>query len=164
MAGRKTIAITDRQFAVLRALWAAGPLTVRELLDRLPEADRPPYTTMLGLLQSMEKGGLVVPDRDGPAHRYRPTLSERAAGVSLGIYQMFFFLGAGTGTAILGAILAARRAAGTAALNPFYSGTPSAVPFSSTFLVAALAVVLALVAAFSISTKTAKESAQPESG
>ena len=83
MAGRKAIAITDRQFAVLRVLWAAGPLTVRELIDRLPEGDRPPYTTMLGLLQSMEKGGLVVPDKDGQAHRYRPTLTERAATANL---------------------------------------------------------------------------------
>ena len=79
MAGRKTIAITDRQFAALRVLWAAGPLTVRELIDRLPAEGRPPYTTVLGLLQTMEKAGLVVPDRDGPAHRYRPTLSEREA-------------------------------------------------------------------------------------
>lgn len=83
MAGRKAIAITGRQFAALRALWAAGPLTVRELIDRLPEGERPPYTTMLGLLQSMEKAGLVAPARDGPAHRYRPTLTEREATANL---------------------------------------------------------------------------------
>ena len=54
MAGRKTIALTDRQFAVLRILWEAGPLTVRELMERLPRGDRQPYTTVLGLLQTME--------------------------------------------------------------------------------------------------------------
>ena len=83
MAGRKTIAITDRQFAVLRALWAAGPATVRELMDRLPAGTRPPYTTVLGLLQSMEKGGLVAHDQEGQAHRYRPTLTEREATANL---------------------------------------------------------------------------------
>ncbi len=83
MAGRKTIAITDRQFAVLRALWADGPATVRELVDRLPAAGRPPYTTMLGLLQSMEKGGLVAHDKEAQTHRYRPTLTEREATSNL---------------------------------------------------------------------------------
>ncbi len=83
MAGRKTIAITDRQFTVLRVLWAAGPLTVRELIDQLPKGDRPPYTTVLGLLQSMEKGGLVVHDKEAQTHRYRPTQTEREATSNL---------------------------------------------------------------------------------
>jgi len=83
MAGRKTIAITDRQFAVLRALWASGPLTVRELMDLLPDGDRAPYTTVLGLLQSMEKGGLVVHEKEAQTHRYRPTQTEREATSSL---------------------------------------------------------------------------------
>ena len=83
MAGRKTIAITDRQFAVLRVLWAAGPLTVRELMDRLPDGAKLPYTTVLGLLQSMEKGGLVVHDKEAQTHRYRPTQTEREATSSL---------------------------------------------------------------------------------
>jgi hypothetical protein len=29
MAGRKALAITERQFQVLRVLWEHGPLTVR---------------------------------------------------------------------------------------------------------------------------------------
>ena len=57
MAGRKTIAITDRQFAALRVLWAHGPLTVRELMGQLPRGDSQPYTTVLALLQGMEKAG-----------------------------------------------------------------------------------------------------------
>ena len=36
MAGRKQIAITERQFAVLRLLWEHGALTVRELRECLP--------------------------------------------------------------------------------------------------------------------------------
>ena len=59
MAGRKTLAITDRQFEALRVLWDHGPLTVRQLMERLPRGDRQPYTTVLGLLQNMEKAGLV---------------------------------------------------------------------------------------------------------
>jgi predicted transcriptional regulator len=83
MAGRKTIAITDRQFGVLRVLWASGPLTVRELMEHLPGGDRQPYTTVLGLLQGMEKAGLVVHEKEAQTHRYRPTLTEREATKSL---------------------------------------------------------------------------------
>jgi predicted transcriptional regulator len=83
MAGRKTIAITDRQFAVLRALWECGPLTVRELMEHLPGGDRQPYTTVLGLLQGMQKAGLVVHEKEAQTHRYRPTLTEREATKNL---------------------------------------------------------------------------------
>ncbi len=94
MAGRKTIAITDRQFAVLRVLWERGPLTIRELLERLPGGESQPYTTVLGLLQGMEKAGLVAHDKENQAHRYRPLLSEReATGDLLSDFVRRFFLG-----------------------------------------------------------------------
>lgn len=83
MAGRKTIAIKDRQFAVLRVLWTHGPLTVRELMDHLPRGAKQPYTTVLGLLQNMEKGGLVAHEKEAQTHRYRPLLTEREATSNL---------------------------------------------------------------------------------
>src|SRR5262245_2990046 len=79
MAGRKQVAITERQFEVLRLLWEHGPLTVRELRERLPRGGELPYTTVLGLLQGMEKAGLVAHGAEAPAHRYRPLVSEREA-------------------------------------------------------------------------------------
>ena len=83
MAGRKTLALTDRQFAALQVLWQHGPLTVRQLMEHLPRGDRQPYTTVLGLLQGMEKAGLVVHEKEAQTHRYRPTLSEREATKNL---------------------------------------------------------------------------------
>jgi predicted transcriptional regulator len=79
MAGRKTLALTDRQFAVLQILWETGPLTVRELMERLPRGDRQPYTTVLGLLQTMEKAGLVTHDQEGVTYLYAAALSRRKA-------------------------------------------------------------------------------------
>jgi predicted transcriptional regulator len=97
MAGRKAIAITDRQFAVLSVLWGHGPATVRALIDRLPEGRDVPYTTVLGLLQTMEKAGLVEAEKDAPAHRYRPTLSRReATGRLLRDFLGRFFRGSAT--------------------------------------------------------------------
>lgn len=72
-------------------------------------------------------------------------LSAEIAGVGFGIYQLFFFLGSGTGAAVFGAVLAARQHAGTAALNPLYHGDTATAAFSDVYLIACLAVVGALV-------------------
>src|SRR4051794_23316122 len=94
MAGRKTIAITERQFAVLRVLWEHGPLTVRELMERLPEGGELPYTTVLGLVQTMEKAGLLAHEKEGLTHRYRPLLTRReATGNLLSDFLARFFHG-----------------------------------------------------------------------
>lgn len=79
MAGRKTLVLTDRQFEVLSQLWEHGPQTVRELLGRLSRDADLPYTTVLGLLQSMEKAGLVAHDSEKRTHRYRPLVSQAEA-------------------------------------------------------------------------------------
>jgi predicted transcriptional regulator len=94
MAGKKQLAITERQFAVLELLWDHGPMTVREVLARLPRGRGLPYTTVLGLLQGMERGGLVAHGGEQPAHRYRPVLSRRqATGTLLGDFVRRFFRG-----------------------------------------------------------------------
>ena len=76
MAGRKTLALTDRQFEVLELLWKHGPQTVRELLKHVPRGADMPYTTLLGLLQTMEKAGLVGHDVEKQTHRYRALVSQ----------------------------------------------------------------------------------------
>ena len=83
MAGRKVLAITERQFAVLRVLWEQGPQTVRGLMEHLPRGEEQPYTTTLGLVQSMEKAGLLAHEKEGLSHRYRATVSQREATGSL---------------------------------------------------------------------------------
>lgn len=83
MAGRKPLVISARQFEVLGLLWDHGPMTVREMLERLPGGLSVPYTTVLGLLQSMERAGLVTHDAESQAHRYRPLLSRQEATGSL---------------------------------------------------------------------------------
>ncbi len=94
MAGRKGLAITERQFEVLRVLWGHGPQTVRGLMVLLPRGDRQPYTTVLGLLQGMEKAGLVDHEKDGITHRYRPLVSrEEGTGNLLSDFLARFFHG-----------------------------------------------------------------------
>jgi BlaI family transcriptional regulator, penicillinase repressor len=94
MAGRKVLAITERQFAVLRVLWERGPLSARGLMEYLPRGDRQPYTTVLGLMQVMEKAGLVDHEKQGAAHVYRAALSrQEATGNLLSDFLAKFFHG-----------------------------------------------------------------------
>jgi predicted transcriptional regulator len=94
MAGRRVLAITERQFQVMRVLWEHGPLTVREMMEHLPRGDDQPYTTVLGLMQTMEKAGLVAHEKEGITHRYRPLVSrQQATGSLLGDFLRRFFQG-----------------------------------------------------------------------
>jgi predicted transcriptional regulator len=91
---RKQLAITERQFEVLSLLWDHGPMTVRELLDRLDRDHPLPYTTVLGLLQNMERAGLATHDVENQTHRYRALLSrEQATGTLLSDFVTRFFRG-----------------------------------------------------------------------
>ncbi|HKH77990.1 MAG TPA: MFS transporter [Rubrobacteraceae bacterium] len=82
-------------------------------------------------------------------------LGPEEVGAGLGIFNGAFFLGGGTGPAVIGAFLAARREADAGALNPLYE--LDAAAFSDAFLVLALALLISLVAALGLRSTTAKE-------
>ncbi|PHL00558.1 transcriptional regulator [Neolewinella marina] len=76
------MAPTEGELSILRVLWEAGPLTVREVNDRLNRrllkqrsAAEPPekpigYTTTLKLMQVMADKGLVHRDTSARSHVY----------------------------------------------------------------------------------------------
>ena len=72
MAGKSPSALSGREYAILKILWEHGPLTVREIRERLGigGVDEVPYTTVLSLLQLMEKKGYVRHEADGKTYRY----------------------------------------------------------------------------------------------
>ncbi|MBA2276852.1 MAG: MFS transporter, partial [Chloroflexia bacterium] len=76
------------------------------------------------------------------------SLPADAVGGGMGIYSGAFFLGAGTGPALIGALLAARQEAGAVAINPLY--TLDAAPYSDAFLALAVAPLIALIAALGL--------------
>jgi len=76
-------------------------------------------------------------------------------GAGLGIFNGAFFLGGGTGPAVIGAFLAARKEADEGALNPLY--TLDAAAFSDAFLLLGLALLISLVAALGLRSTTAKD-------
>ncbi len=69
---------TDFEFEILQELWNSGPLTVRQVHDRL-NARRPlVYTTVLKAMQIMHEKRLVSRDDSERAHLYRAAVEEAA--------------------------------------------------------------------------------------
>jgi DHA2 family metal-tetracycline-proton antiporter-like MFS transporter/DHA2 family florfenicol/chloramphenicol resistance protein-like MFS transporter len=83
------------------------------------------------------------------------SLRPEEVGAGLGIFNGAFFLGGGTGPAVIGAFLAARKEAEAGALNPLYA--LDAAAYSDAFLVLSLALLISLVATLGLRRTTAKE-------
>lgn len=81
-------------------------------------------------------------------------LPASAIGAGMGIFSGAFFLGGGTGAALIGAFLAARQEAATEAINPLYRLT--AAPFSDAFLAMTAVLVLGSVTALGLRGRNAK--------
>jgi len=77
---------TDRELEALKVLWKRGRATVREIWQSLSRADAElAYTTVLSLMQTMERKGLVGHEPAGRAYAYfakvgRESTFEKLAG------------------------------------------------------------------------------------
>jgi len=83
---RKSIEeLGELQRVAMEALWRLGEARVREVRDHLAAAGRPlAYTTVLSVLQKLERTGWVRFRRDGRTHVYRPARSrEEESGRSV---------------------------------------------------------------------------------
>lgn len=87
-------------------------------------------------------------------------LAGEEVGAGMGIFQGLYFLGGGTGPALVGALLAARAEGGFDAINPLYA--LDAAPYSDAFLAMVLALVLALAVALVLRSPNHPRSRQPE--
>jgi BlaI family penicillinase repressor len=70
--------IGSLQIRVMRALWRRGDGTVHEVLEDFPAAERPAYTTILHVLRTLERRGLVGHVKQARQHRYRPLVDADA--------------------------------------------------------------------------------------
>lgn len=68
---------SDLELQILGVLWAAGPSSVREVLQSMPDGKTRAYTTILSCLQVMEKKGLVTHRREGQGYIYRPAVQKQ---------------------------------------------------------------------------------------
>ena len=63
---------SELEMQVLAVLWEHGPCTARNVLELLPDRKNRAYTTVLSVMQMMEKKNLLAHDRKGNANLYRP--------------------------------------------------------------------------------------------
>ena len=75
----KTQPPSDLELQVLAVLWRRGALTARDVREALPDGKHRAYTTVLSVLQVMEKKGLVSHTVSGQANVYRPEVTRRQA-------------------------------------------------------------------------------------
>jgi predicted transcriptional regulator len=69
--------------AVMDVLWASdSPLTVRDVLDRLPAQRNLAYTTVMTVLGNLHRKGMLEREAAGRAYSYRPTLSRQGAAAA----------------------------------------------------------------------------------
>ena len=65
---------TEAELSILRVLWANGPSTVRQVVERSESGTG--YTTILKLLQIMTEKGLVTRDDSQQSHVFTPSQPE----------------------------------------------------------------------------------------
>jgi predicted transcriptional regulator len=68
------------QRAVLEILWELGEGTVAQVRERLARREQPAYTTVLSVMQKLEKAGWLTHREDGRAYIYVPACSREEAG------------------------------------------------------------------------------------
>ena len=73
----KTVQPSELELQVLAMLWREGPQTVRQVRENLPDGKDRAYTTVLTVLQVMEKKGLVDHGKVGNVHLYRPLVTRQ---------------------------------------------------------------------------------------
>src|SRR5213079_2899388 len=70
----------DLQKAVMEAAWDLGEATVQQVRDRIGGKKPPAYTTVLSVMQKLEKAGWLDHRAEGRTYVYRPTKSRREVG------------------------------------------------------------------------------------
>ncbi len=68
---------SNLEMQVLSVLWDQGPATARQVLEALPDKKERAYTTVLSVMQVMEKKGLLRHTTEGNRHIYAPTVKKR---------------------------------------------------------------------------------------
>jgi predicted transcriptional regulator len=73
---RKPVGATDAELAVLKVLWARGPLTAKAIAETVyPDGAESEFAAVHSFLQRLERKGLVARDRSSFVHVFSPTAS-----------------------------------------------------------------------------------------
>ena len=92
MARRRSVPLTEVEQRLMEIVWAAGPVTVGQVVEAIPEAERPAYNTVQTMMKILERKGYVKHRAEGRAFVYHSVVDrESAARTALSqVVQRFF--------------------------------------------------------------------------
>jgi predicted transcriptional regulator len=70
MPRKRSETLTEGEQRLMEVIWTRGSATVAEVLDALPERDRPAFNTVQTMLRIMEKKGYLRHEERGRAFIY----------------------------------------------------------------------------------------------
>ena len=70
------------QKAVMEAVWELGEASVQQVCDRVNREPLPAYTTILSVMQKLEKAGWLTHRAEGRSYVYLPSRSRQEAGAT----------------------------------------------------------------------------------
>lgn len=79
MPRKRSKTLTGAEERVMRVLWSAGEVSVREVTNALAKEAGVAYNTVLTILTILHRKGYVHFRREGRAHIYRPAISQTEA-------------------------------------------------------------------------------------
>jgi predicted transcriptional regulator len=74
---RKTDGLTEQELEIMKVVWDLEKATVREVYERLLERRRIAYTTVMTMMNILEKKGHLGRDQVDRAYVYKPTRPQR---------------------------------------------------------------------------------------
>lgn len=78
--GRESVEkLGELQRAVMEVVWDRGECSVHDVIERL-RGREPAYTTILSVMQKLEKGGWLAHRQEGRTYIYRATSSREELG------------------------------------------------------------------------------------
>ena len=73
----KTSKPSGLEMQILSVLWDNGNSTAREVMEAMPDGKKRAYTSVLSVMQVMEKKGLLKHKNRGTSHVYSPAVDRK---------------------------------------------------------------------------------------
>src|ERR1700737_1848699 len=92
MARRRSVPLTEVELRLMEIVWAYGPATVAQVVEAIPEVERPAYNTVQTMMKILERKGYVKHRAEGRAFVYESVVDrDSAARTALShVVQRFF--------------------------------------------------------------------------
>ena len=92
MARRRSVPLTEVELRLMEIVWASGRVTVAQVVEAIPEAERPAYNTVQTMMKILERKGYVQHRAEGRAFVYESVVDrDSAARTALShVVQRFF--------------------------------------------------------------------------